>query len=88
MRLEPELWDALREICRRESTDIGTIVRQVEAQSRAGQIGNAGDGAGGRTSAVRVFIVQYFRTNGNAMKQDYAVARHPVAVMASTTSRV
>ncbi len=51
MRLEPELWDALQEISRRESLPIGDLVRQIE---------NAGH-AGGRTSAVRVFILNYFR---------------------------
>ena len=51
MRLEPELWDALREIANRERSDLGTIIRQIESQSPSG----------GRTSAVRVFIVQYFR---------------------------
>jgi predicted DNA-binding ribbon-helix-helix protein len=51
MRLEPELWDALAEICRRERQDVNRLVRQIEA------IGHSG----GRTSAVRVFVLQYFR---------------------------
>jgi predicted DNA-binding ribbon-helix-helix protein len=51
MRLEPELWDALREICVRERQDINHLVRQIEA------VGHTG----GRTSAVRVFVLQYFR---------------------------
>jgi predicted DNA-binding ribbon-helix-helix protein len=51
MRLEPELWDALSEICEREHQDMSTLVRQVEA---AGHVG-------GRTSAVRVFILNYYR---------------------------
>ena len=51
MRLEPELWDALLEICERESQDMSTLVRQVE------QAGHQG----GRTSAVRVFVLGYFR---------------------------
>ena len=51
MRLEPELWEALTEICEREGQDMSTLVRHVEA---AGHIG-------GRTSAVRVFILEYFR---------------------------
>ena len=34
MRLEPELWDALREICRREHMDIGALIRRIEAQGR------------------------------------------------------
>jgi predicted DNA-binding ribbon-helix-helix protein len=51
MRLEPELWEALAEICTRERQDINRLVRQIEA------VGHAG----GRTSAVRVFVLQYFR---------------------------
>lgn len=51
MRLEPELWEALTEICKRERQDINRLVRQIEA------VGHSG----GRTSAVRVFVVQYFR---------------------------
>lgn len=51
MRLEPELWDALTDICRREGIRIGELVRRVEARGHAG----------GRTSAVRVFILEYYR---------------------------
>ncbi len=52
MRLEPELWDALVEICRREGLDPGQLVRRVEEQGHAG----------GRTSAVRVYLLAYFRS--------------------------
>lgn len=52
MRLEPELWDMLSEICQRESQDMSTLVRQIEAAGHAG----------GRTSAVRVFIANYYYT--------------------------
>lgn len=51
MRLEPELWDALREICAREEITLGELVRTIEGSS-----------AGGRTSHVRVFVLNYFRT--------------------------
>lgn len=51
MRLEPELWDALTEIGERERKDLSSLVRKVE------EIGHPG----GRTSAVRVFVMQYFR---------------------------
>ena len=44
MRLEPELWDALAEICLREGEDLNRLIRRIEA------IGHSG----GRTSAVRV----------------------------------
>jgi predicted DNA-binding ribbon-helix-helix protein len=51
MRLEPEVWDALREICLREGIELRELIRQVEASA----------GPGGRTSAVRVHVLQYFR---------------------------
>jgi len=51
MRLEPEIWDALQEICRRERLLMGDLVRRVEQ----------GSGAVARTSAVRVFAFAYFR---------------------------
>jgi predicted DNA-binding ribbon-helix-helix protein len=52
MRLEPELWDALLEICLREDLDASELVRQIEAKGHAG----------GLTSAVRVFVMTYYRT--------------------------
>lgn len=51
MRLEPELWEALTEISEREGRDLSGLVRKVEAN----------DHPGGRTSAVRVFVLEYFR---------------------------
>jgi hypothetical protein len=51
MRLEPEFWDALHEICQRERQDLSQLVRGIEPF----------DHSGGRTSAVRVFVVEYFR---------------------------
>jgi predicted DNA-binding ribbon-helix-helix protein len=64
MRLEPELWDALAEICRRERQDISRLVRQIEATGHSG----------GRTSAVRVFVLQYFREA--ASEAGHAAASH------------
>jgi len=52
MRLEPELWDALVEVCQREEQDLHSLIRHVDAARHAG----------GRTSAVRVFLLQYFRS--------------------------
>ena len=51
MRLEPEFWDALAEICRREGRDLHELIRDLDGRRERG----------GRTSAVRVFVVQYFR---------------------------
>lgn len=51
MRLEPELWEALQEICERERQTMGEVVRRVEKRGHPG----------GRTSAVRVYVLEYFR---------------------------
>ncbi|MCS6855739.1 MAG: ribbon-helix-helix domain-containing protein [Elioraea sp.] len=67
MRLEPELWDALAEICRREGTTPSELCRRLE------RIGFAG----GRTSAMRVFILQYFRAA--ATEEGHAAAGHGMA---------
>jgi predicted DNA-binding ribbon-helix-helix protein len=64
MRLEPELWDALMEICEREGQDMSMLVRRVEARGHAG----------GRTSAVRVFVLDYFR--GAATEAGHAAIGH------------
>jgi len=58
MRLEPELWEALDEICRRENVTTGQVVKRVE------QLGHPG----GRTSAVRVYVLSYFRRGHGADK--------------------
>ena len=51
MRLEPEVWDAIREICLRDDIDLGEMIKRVEQS----------EPVGGRTSAVRVYVLQYFR---------------------------
>jgi predicted DNA-binding ribbon-helix-helix protein len=52
MRLEPELWNAVEEICERQGISLGELVRQAERSSGP---------ESGRTSAVRVFALSYFR---------------------------
>jgi predicted DNA-binding ribbon-helix-helix protein len=64
MRLEPELWDMLSEICEREAHDMSTLVRQIEAAGHAG----------GRTSAVRVYIANYFYASSTEV--GHATAGH------------
>jgi predicted DNA-binding ribbon-helix-helix protein len=51
MRLEPEIWDALRDICTREQLRMEQLIGQIEGSGPQG----------GRTSAVRVHVVQYYR---------------------------
>lgn len=56
MRLEPELWEALEEICQREGVTLADLVKRIE---------HAGH-PGGRTSAVRVHVLNYFRRAAHA----------------------
>jgi len=56
MRLEPEFWAALTEICRREHVRMGSLIRRIEETGHTG----------GRTSAVRVFVLEYFRGGAEA----------------------
>lgn len=63
MRLEPELWEALNEVCQRENIGPSELVRRIEQRA-----------VGGRTSAIRVFLLQYFRDA--ATDQGHAAAGH------------
>ena len=67
MRLEPEVWIALREICHRERVNLAGLVQRVE---RAGSPGS-------RTSAVRVFALDYFQAA--ATEEGHAAAGHGAA---------
>jgi predicted DNA-binding ribbon-helix-helix protein len=73
MRLEPELWDALMEICEREGHDMSALVRRVEQSGYHG----------GRTSAVRVFILEYFRSA--TTESGHATAGHGPMVRSRLT---
>jgi predicted DNA-binding ribbon-helix-helix protein len=52
IRLEPELWDALRQIAAAAGLTLPAMVQRIEAEAPPGS---------GRTSAVRVFIVEHYR---------------------------
>lgn len=52
VRLEPEMWDGLQEICRRERANMHQICTAVNGQKRA---------ATSLTAAIRVSIMRYFR---------------------------
>jgi predicted DNA-binding ribbon-helix-helix protein len=64
MRLEPELWSALDEICRREGLTLAALVQHIERDAHPG----------GRTSAVRVYALRYFRAA--ATEQGHRDAGH------------
>ncbi len=51
LRLEPAMWDALEEICRREEMSQHEICATIDERRRASSL----------TAAIRVFIVNYFR---------------------------
>ena len=51
IRLEPEMWDALNEICAREGRSLHDICSQIDRERSQS----------GLTAAVRVFILNYFR---------------------------
>lgn len=51
MRLEPEFWNALEEVCRREGIGVSELIERAEGRIYRGS----------RTSAVRAYIVSYFR---------------------------
>lgn len=51
LRLEEPMWDALREISRREAKSINEICSEVEVQRRESTL----------TAAIRVFVLLYFR---------------------------
>jgi predicted DNA-binding ribbon-helix-helix protein len=51
VRLEPQMWDALQEIARRERRSINEVASLIDAQRHGSSL----------TAAIRVFIVSYFR---------------------------
>ena len=50
LRLEPELWEALDEVCRREGCRRNDVVQWAEAMMMTGS----------RTSALRRYLFEYF----------------------------
>ncbi len=51
LRLEPAMWDALEEICRREDMSQHELCAMIDQRRRASSL----------TAAIRVFIINYFR---------------------------
>jgi predicted DNA-binding ribbon-helix-helix protein len=64
MRLEPEFWDALAELCAREQTTVRDLVSTLDGEVRTG----------GRTSGMRVHLLRYFREA--ATEQGHSEAGH------------
>ncbi len=51
LRLEPAMWEALEEICRREEMSQHELCAMIDERRRASSL----------TAATRVFIINYFR---------------------------
>ena len=64
MRLEPSMWEALEEICRRESKTLHELCSDIEARRHESSL----------TAALRAFIVIYFRVA--ATEDGHAKAGH------------
>jgi predicted DNA-binding ribbon-helix-helix protein len=60
LRLEPEFWDALGDICAREGTTVHTVASAIADHRKGGSL----------TSAIRVFVVLYFRALVGALADD------------------
>lgn len=56
MRMEPEMWQAMQDICRRENIATDELIRQAETAA----------GEGGRSSAVRIYVLEYYRAAATA----------------------
>ena len=72
MRLEPAMWEALEDICRREAKTVHEICSLVEEHRVQSSL----------TAAMRVFIVGYFRA---ALTQQ-PMARDMAAQLAGTAA--
>ena len=66
IRLEPEMWDAMEEIAKREGIRVSDVVSRIDRDAR--QRGS------GLTARVRVFVLGYFRAA--ATEQGHMNAGH------------
>ena len=64
IRLEPEMWSALSEIAAAERVRVNELVSRIASRTRSGSL----------TSAVRVFIMAYYRTRAHALTAQTAEA--------------
>jgi len=83
MRLEPEMWDALSEICVREKCGMRDICTLIDASR----------GSTSLTSAVRVFILAYFRfavanSNSNEVSINSGSSETKPADLSSIVTRI
>lgn len=67
VRLEPELWEALEDICMREDRTLNDVCTEVAMQDRPG----------GFTSALRVHVIAYFRAVASGNRADREAVAGP-----------
>ena len=64
MRLEPAMWEALREVCAREGRSMNALVTQIDRGRAQSTL----------TAAIRVYLLAYFKAA--ATEEGHRVARH------------
>jgi len=72
MRLEPEMWEALYDICQLENIKIGRLCTMVNERRRGASL----------TSATRVFIISYYRAlsmSATSQQSDYEKRAFPTS---------
>ena len=74
MRLEPEMWDALTEICARERCSIHQLCSQLEVDRQSSTL----------TAAMRVYIMNYFRQAMHSLMADGRAFETTVAPLVAT----
>lgn len=58
LSLEPVFWDALQEIAQSEKTSLASLIGRIDRGRASGR----DQGEGGLSGAVRVFVLEYFRS--------------------------
>ena len=73
MRLEPAMWDALSEICRRERLSAHDVCTAIDARRTASTL----------TAALRVFVMEYYRAAST--EDGHARAGHGVGAVRTSS---
>ncbi len=66
MRLEPAMWEALQQLCRREGKTLNELVTEIDRQRSESSL----------TAAIRVYLLSYFRAA--ATDEGHRLAGHGV----------
>jgi predicted DNA-binding ribbon-helix-helix protein len=80
VRLEPAMWEALDEICRREGRNINELCGMIDRQRRESKL----------TAAIRVFVMAYYRaasTDEGHVGAGHGILRHAAASAESRTPK-